>query len=78
VQDCHPEKSVDKVNRILEDFKAGRRDAAEFWIDFSGKKVYIRYFPVRDAAGTYLGTLEVVQDITAIQRLEGQRALLDE
>jgi len=78
VQNCHPEKSVDKVNRILEDFKAGRRDAAEFWIDFSGKKVHIRYFPVRDAAGTYLGTLEVVQDITAIQKLEGQRALLDE
>jgi hypothetical protein len=78
VQTCHPEKSVDKVNRILEAFKAGRRDVAEFWIDFQGRKVYIRYFPVRDARGAYLGTLEVVQDITAIQKLEGQRALLDE
>jgi DUF438 domain-containing protein len=78
VQSCHPEKSVDKVNRILEDFRAGRREVAEFWIDLGGKKVHIRYFPVRDSSGAYLGTLEVVQDITAIQKLEGQRTLLDE
>lgn len=78
VQNCHPQKSLHKVNQILEDFKAGRRKVAEFWIDFRGKKVHIRYFPVRDREGRYLGCLEVVQDITAIQRLKGEKRLLDE
>jgi PAS domain S-box-containing protein len=77
VQNCHPEKSLDKVKQILTDFREGRRTAAEFWIDFQGKKVHIRYFPVRNEAGQYLGCLEVVQDITAIQKLTGERRLLD-
>ena len=77
VQQCHPQKSVHKVNQILEDFKAGRRDVAEFWIDLGGRKIHIRYFPVRGTLSSYLGCLEVVQDITAIQKLKGQQRLLD-
>lgn len=76
VQNCHPEKSVHRVNEILADFKAGKRDVAEFWIDFKDTKVHIRYFPVRDTDGRYLGTLEVVQDVGDIRRLEGERRLL--
>jgi DUF438 domain-containing protein len=78
VQNCHPQKSVHLVNRILADFKAGRRKVAEFWIDMGGRKVHIRYFPVRSPKGEYLGTLEVVQDIAPIQALQGQRRLLQE
>jgi DUF438 domain-containing protein len=77
VQNCHPEKSLHVVNQILSDFKAGRRSAAEFWIDFAGKQVHIRYFPVRDKKGQYLGCLEVVQDVTGIKALKGERRLLD-
>lgn len=77
VQNCHPPKSLHLVNRILADFKAGTRDVAEFWIDMGGRKVHIRYFPVRSPDGRYLGTLETVQDITAIQALAGERRLLD-
>ena len=77
VRNCHPPKSVHRVERILADFKAGGRDAAEFWIDLGPRKVHIRYFPVRDIGGEYLGCLETVQDITEIQRLEGQKRLLD-
>lgn len=78
VQNCHPEKSVHLVNRILADFKAGRRKVAEFWIELGGRFVHIRYFPVRDAQGEYLGTLEVVQDVAPIRALTGQRRLLAE
>lgn len=78
VRNCHPEKSVDKVLQILADFKSGKRNVAEFWINLSDKLVYIRYFPVRDAKGSYLGTLEVSQDITAIQKLSGEKRLLDD
>ncbi len=77
VQDCHPQKSVHVVERILADFKAGRRDVAEFWIHFGGRLVYIRYFPVRGSGGEYLGTVEVTQDIGPIQKLSGERRLLD-
>jgi PAS domain S-box-containing protein len=77
VQNCHPQQSVDKVNQLLSDFKNGRIDSAEFWIDLKGRKVYIRYFAVRDKTGKYLGTLEVTQDITDIKKIEGERRLLE-
>jgi PAS domain S-box-containing protein len=74
-QNCHPKHSLDKVNQILSDFKAGKRDSAEFWINLKEKKVYIRYFAVRDKAGGYLGTLEATQDITEIKKIEGEKRL---
>jgi PAS domain S-box-containing protein len=77
VQNCHPKHSVDKVNQLLSDFKSGKKDSAEFWIDLKGRKVYIRYFAVRDKTGRYLGTLEVTQDITDIKKIEGEKRLLD-
>ncbi len=77
VRNCHPQKSVHLVEQILAEFKAGQRQVAEFWIDMGPKKAHIRYFPVRDRAGKYLGCLETVQDVAPIQRLTGQRRLLD-
>jgi len=77
VQNCHPKHSVGKVNQILSDFKSGKKDAAEFWINLGEKKVYIRYFAVRDKAGRYLGTLEATQDITKIKEIEGEKRLLE-
>jgi DUF438 domain-containing protein len=78
VRNCHPQKSVHMVEEILADFKAGRREVAEFWIDMGPRKIHIRYWPVRDEAGKYLGCLETVQDVSAIQKLTGQRRLLDQ
>jgi hypothetical protein len=83
VQKCHPPASVDKVEEILDDFRAGRRDVAEFWIQMGsgedGKRfIYIRYFAVRDDQDAYRGTLEVVQDVTHIRGLEGEKRLLKE
>ena len=78
VQDCHPQKSLHKVEQVISDLKSGKRDVAEFWIDLKGRKIYIRYFSVRDKAGKFLGTLEVTQDITDIQKITGGKRLLDE
>jgi uncharacterized protein len=77
VQNCHPPKSVDQVEKILAAFKAGTRSTAEFWIQMSGRVIHIRYFAVRDASGAYRGCLEVSQDITHIQKLTGNKRLLD-
>ncbi len=78
VQLCHPQKSVHLVNRMIEDFRSGRRDMAEFWIQMKGMFVHIRYFAVRDEKGEYQGTLEVVQDVSHIRALEGEQRLLDD
>ncbi len=76
VQHCHPPSSVDVVERILSDFRAGRQNVAEFWIDFKGRFAHVRYFAVRGQKGEYLGTLEVTQDLTRERTLTGERRLL--
>jgi len=76
VHNCHPPKSVETVDRILSDFKAGRQNVAEFWINFQNKFVHVRYFAVRAPDGHYLGTVELTQDLTPLRALEGERRLL--
>jgi len=76
VQHCHPPSSVDVVDHILDDFRAGRQNVAEFWINLRGKFVHIRYFAVRDKEGKYLGTVELTQDIAPLRELAGERRLL--
>ena len=75
VQNCHPPQSMDKVQNILDDFRAGTRDVAEFWIQMNGMFIHIRYFALHDADGNYKGTLEVSQDLTALRALEGEKRL---
>jgi len=81
VKDCHPKKSLAKVEQIISEMKKGSRDKARFWIDLGGEgskiKVMIEYFALRDSNGKYLGCLEVSQNITEIQKLSGQQLLLD-
>lgn len=77
VQNCHPQKSVHIVTRILEAFKKKEKNAAEFWITLNNKFLHIRYFPLYDKDGNYKGVIEVTQDITSIRKLDGQKRLLD-
>lgn len=77
VQMCHPQKSLHVVDKIVEAFKTGKKDVAEFWITIENRFVHIRFFAVRSKGGKYLGAVEVVQDVTDIKKLEGQKRLLD-
>ncbi len=76
VENCHPDKSVDRVLEIIESFRNNTLDKAEFWLEMEGRKIFIRYFPMRDSKGEYQGVLEVTQDITQIRKLEGEKRLL--
>jgi len=38
--------------------------------------VHIEYYAMRDEYNKYLGTLEVVQDITELRKIEGEQRLL--
>ncbi len=77
MQNCHPPESIHVVTQIVDSFKKGEKDEANFWIQMKGKFVLIRYFALRDESGNYKGTLEVSQDITEIKKLEGEQRLLD-
>ena len=83
VSKCHPEKSLDKVEKILSEMKEGKRDKARFWIDLplpdydEKQKVMIEYYALRDKNGKYLGCLEASQNISELQKLTGQQRLLD-
>lgn len=78
VQNCHPPASVHVVEKILEDFKSGKKDSEEFWIKMGPRMVYIRYYAIRDDSGNYLGTAEVTQDIKPIQDIRGEKRILGE
>lgn len=73
---CHPPSSVHVVEKILSDFREGKENKAQFWINFQGKFVLIEYYAVRNENGEYLGTLEVTQDLTFARSLEGEQRLL--
>jgi DUF438 domain-containing protein len=75
VRNCHPKESVDRVVAILEDFRAGTRERAEFWLLHRGRFIHIEYFALRDPKGRFLGTLEVSQDLTEKRALEGEKRL---
>ena len=76
VENCHPDKSVDRVLEIIDGFRANTLGKAEFWLEVMGRMIFIRYFPIRDKNGEYQGVLEVTQDITDIRTLEGEKRLL--
>jgi DUF438 domain-containing protein len=73
---CHPPKSVHIVEQILSDFKTGKEEQAAFWLEMKGMFVHIVYYAVKNDHRKYLGTLEVVQDISALRTLEGEQRLL--
>ena len=77
VQNCHPPSSVHIVNEIVDAFRSGEREVAEFWIQMRGRFIHIRYFAMRDEHGIYRGTIEVSQDVTGIRELTGEQRLLE-
>lgn len=77
VSNCHPPESVHIVEQIVDSFKKGEKDKAQFWIKIMGEFVFIQYFAVRDEQGAYRGVIEVSQEISEIKGLEGEQRLLD-
>jgi len=82
VRNCHPEKSLHRVEQILSEMKSGERDRARFWIDMQigntseKQKTLIEYYALRDPTGKYLGCLEASQNISDLQKITGEKRLL--
>lgn len=78
VHNCHPKESVHVVDQIIQSFRDGRKDEANFWISMrNGKRVLIQYFALRNENKEYKGVIEVTQEISEIQKLEGDKRILD-
>ena len=60
---CHPPKIEPMVRSIIDDFRQGRRDLVEVWMEKGGRTMLVKYMAVRDRDGAYLGTLELIQDM---------------
>ena len=76
VKNCHPRASVHIVEEIIEKFRSGEQDSAEFWINKPDIFIYILYTAVRDENGKFRGILEMMQDCTHIRSLTDSQTLL--
>ncbi len=64
VRECHSDKSMDKLDKLLAGMKSGEIDNQAMIIDCTGPgggpaKVRIEYLAVRDSQGKYMGCLEL-------------------
>lgn len=77
VKNCHPAESVDSVMEIIDNFRNGKQDEIDFWIQTpKGNFIYIYYVAVRDEKGKFRGVLEMMQNATKIRSLTGQRKIV--
>ncbi|MBY0585081.1 DUF438 domain-containing protein [Murdochiella sp. Marseille-P8839] len=60
---CHPPKIEPMVRQIIDDFRNNRRDEVSVWMKKGGRTMLVQYLAVRDPAGKYIGTVELVQDM---------------
>lgn len=81
-RECHPQKSLDLVEKIIAEMKAGTREVSRFWIDLTvdkatgtKHKVLIEFHALRDPLGKYVGCLEFTQDVHDIMQLSGEQRL---
>ena len=60
---CHPPKIESIVRTIINDFRSGKREKIQIWMEKNDRTMLVTYQAVRDKAGKYIGTAEFVQDM---------------
>jgi DUF438 domain-containing protein len=73
IRQCHKPESLPRTNKMLDDFKTGKKDEDEFWIEGVGIKLLNRFLAVRDKSGKYIGCLEYLLDFTAMEQLAEEK-----
>jgi DUF438 domain-containing protein len=77
VKNCHPPESMHVVEQILQAFRSKERIKAEFYLHVKDNYIYIQYVALYDEQGEYDGVLEILQEISDIQKISGDKKLLD-
>jgi len=63
---CHPPRLENFVKNIVNDLKSGGDSLKEYWTKLGDRIIRVIVVAVRDRDGKYLGTLEIVEDLTEI------------
>ena len=72
-----PPQVLAVLEKLLKEMREGKRDKVIVWGPLEGKMTVTGYYALRDKEGKYLGCMEVDQDITEIQKLEGSSHKID-
>ncbi len=75
VRGCHQEKSLPMLERMLSDFKSGKKDEDEFWVivEDMGLRALNRFFAIRDKSGRYLGTMEYLLNFSYLEKVADEK-----
>jgi DUF438 domain-containing protein len=75
VRACHKESSLPRLEKMLSDFKSGKKDEDEFWViqEDWGLKALNCFFAVRNKSGKYLGTLEYLLNFAYINNIAEEK-----
>jgi PAS domain S-box-containing protein len=65
---CHPPRLEAMVKNVVERLKRGEVEYREYWTRQGDRILRVVVAPVRGRDGRYLGTLEVVEDLTEVVR----------
>jgi len=63
---CHPPRLERMVKSVVEELKSGKSDFREYWTRLGNRVIRVLVVAVKDKGGKYLGTLEMVEDLTDI------------
>ena len=63
---CHPPLLVPRIKKLVEAFKRGEKDEAIVPVRRGSRLDLVRYYAVRDEQGTYLGTVEVTEEVSGL------------
>ena len=64
IEYCHPPRLEGLVRKTVDELKNGEKEYAEFWTRLAGRIIRVLIVPVKNSSGEYLGTLEIVEDLT--------------
>ena len=66
IEFCHPPRLEKLVRQTVDELKQGKEPYREFWTKLGDSIIRVLIVPVRGANGEYLGTIEIVEDMTEI------------
>ncbi|MEM3470595.1 MAG: DUF438 domain-containing protein [Thermoproteota archaeon] len=66
VEYCHPPRLESIVRKNIDDVKLGRAEYREYWTRSGGRIIRVLIVPVRNENKDYLGSLEIVEDLTEV------------
>lgn len=66
IEYCHPPRLENFVKSVVNELRSGKVNFREYWTRIGDRIIRVLVIAVRDKNGNYLGTLEMVEDLTEV------------